>query len=79
MHKQYNKLWISTGAVGFVLLAGWAGQSDYEDAARAELAYCRNVTLYNATAGDQGWPDYRALYNTMCVKYSDDPEMFSRG
>lgn len=79
MHKQYNKLWISIGAIGFVLVAGWAGQSDHEDAVLAEQAYCRNVTLYHASAGEQGWPDYRELYNVMCVKYRGDPEMFSAG
>jgi hypothetical protein len=74
-----SKLWISAGAVGFLLLAGWAGNSDYEDALVAEQAYCERVTLYYATAGEQGWPDYRDMYNIMCAKYRGDPELFSNG
>lgn len=79
MRNSYNKLWISVGAVGFLLLAGLVGRSDYEDALVAEQAYCANVTLYYATAGEQGWPDYRDMYNIMCVKYRGDPELFSQG
>ena len=79
MRNSNNKLWISVGAIGFLLLAGYAGNSDYEHALLEEQGYCANVTLYYATAGEQGWPDYRQLYNTMCAKYKNDPELFSQG
>ncbi len=65
-----NRIWISVGAIGFLLAAGWAGQSDYEDAVLAERAYCERVTLYYATAGEQGWPDYNANYEEICIKNS---------
>ena len=58
--------WVSIGAVGFLLLAGIAGQADYEDAVLQEQAYCRNVALYHATAGEQGWPDYNENYSELC-------------
>ena len=60
--------WVFAGGIVFLLLAGIAGQSDYEDAAREEALYCSNVELYKATKGEKGWPDYRDVYNTMCVK-----------
>ena len=52
----------------FFLLAGIAGQSDYEEAVRAEQAYCENVKLFNETRGEKGWPDYNENYNEVCVK-----------
>ncbi len=63
-----NWRWVSIGTLVFLLLAGFAGQSDYEDAARAEQLYCDNVKQYKDTGGQLGWPDYREVYNTMCVK-----------
>ena len=67
---------LGVGVVAVMLLAGIAGQSDYEMALLEERAYCASVTLYHASAGEQGWPDYRLLYNSMCAKYSDESEMF---
>ena len=61
-----NTVWISVCAVGFVLLAGIAGNADYADAVLAERAYCANVTLYHASAGTQGWPDYNSNYSEIC-------------
>ncbi len=60
--------WVAVGFTVFILLAGLAGRSDYEDAVREEQLYCANVALYKATEGLQGWPDYRDVYNTMCVR-----------
>lgn len=60
--------WVAVGFIMFVLLAGIAGRSDYEDAVREEAIYCEQVQRYKATGGQEGWPDYRELYNTMCVK-----------
>ncbi len=63
--------WVGLGFVTFIVLAGLAGQTDYEDAVREEQLYCNNVALYKQTQGEQGWPDYREVYNTMCVKNSE--------
>lgn len=59
---------VAVGFTVFIILAGLAGRTDYEDALRDEALYCANVALYKATAGKQGWPDYREVYNTMCVQ-----------
>ena len=67
-NNNINWRWVCAGSVVFLLMAGIAGQSDYEDAAREEALYCENVKQYKATGGEQGWPDYREVYNTMCVK-----------
>lgn len=63
-----NWRWVGLGGLVFLLLAGVAGQSDYEDALREEAVYCENVAQHKATGGEKGWPDYRDVYNTMCVK-----------
>ena len=63
-----NWRWVGLGTLVFLLLAGLAGQADYEDALREEAVYCANVKQYKASAGEQGWPDYRDVYNTMCLK-----------
>ena len=60
--------WVAIGTLGFLLLAGLAGQADYEDALREESAYCSNVELYRATGGEKGWPDYNENYNENCTK-----------
>ncbi len=59
---------IIIGTVCVLILAGLAGQSDYEDALLEQAAYCDNVTLYHATAGTQGWPDYNRNYSELCEK-----------
>ena len=66
--NNINWRWVGLGGLVFLLLAGLAGQSDYEDAVREEAVYCANVKQYKASGGEQGWPDYRDVYNTMCVK-----------
>lgn len=63
-----NWRWVSVGFVVFFLLAGIAGQSDYEEAVRAEQAYCENVKLFNETRGEKGWPDYNENYDEVCIK-----------
>jgi len=67
----------SAGTVAFIVLAGWAGRSDYEDAQRSERAYCEQVQLYMDTQGQMGWPDYRDLYTTMCVPLNEKNQMIS--
>ncbi len=66
--NNINWRWVGLGGLVFLLLAGVAGQSDYEDAAREEAVYCANVKQYKDTGGQLGWPDYREVYNTMCVR-----------
>ena len=60
--------WVALGTALFLLLAGIAGQADYEDAVLQEQAYCANVELYRATEGEKGWPDYNENYNEICTK-----------
>jgi hypothetical protein len=69
--------WVALGFVVFIVLAGTAGRVDYEDALREEQLYCDNVKLYKDTAGAKGWPDYRELYNTMCVKDRENTKTIS--
>jgi len=77
MNNDINWRWVCIGFVTFIVLAGLAGRVDYEEELRAEQAYCDNVKLYKDTQGKQGWPDYRELYNTMCVQNRNNNQNFS--
>ncbi len=76
-NDNINWRWVSIGFVTFIVLAGLAGRVDYEEELRAEQAYCDNVKLYKDSRGQQGWPDYRELYNTMCVQDLEKTKMIS--
>jgi len=67
-NKNINWFWVGVGFVVFVMLAGLAGRTDYEDAQREEQVYCDNVKAFKESNGEKGWPDYRELYEVMCVK-----------
>lgn len=69
MNSQRN-ISILVLALGFLAVAGLAGQADYEDAVLEQAAYCANVSLYNSSAGTQGWPDYNHNYSELCGKNS---------
>jgi hypothetical protein len=70
-NNNINWVWVGVGFVVFILLAGLAGQADYEDAQLQEQAYCANVKEFKETNGQKGWPDYRELYDVMCIKESN--------
>lgn len=57
-------------AVGFILIAGLVGQSDYEDALMEEQKYCEMVNEYDMSNGERGWPDYKDIYDSACAKYA---------
>jgi hypothetical protein len=61
-----SNLSLGAAVLGVLMLAGIAGNADYADAVLAERAYCANVTLYHASAGEQGWPDYNSNYSEIC-------------
>ncbi len=67
-NEKINWRLLFIGTLVFLVLAGIAGQADYEDAVLQEQAYCSNVELYFDTNGEQGWPDYNENYDEMCVK-----------
>ena len=67
-NSSINWRWVVIGTLAFLLLAGIAGQMDYEDAVLQEQAYCANVELYRATEGEKGWPDYNENYNEICTE-----------
>lgn len=66
-NNEISWRWVLVGFVVFLLAAGLAGQSDYEEALRAEKAYCSNVKLFNETNGTRGWPDYDEKYDEVCT------------
>lgn len=57
------------GAIAFLIIAGFAGQSDYEDALLEEQFYCEMVTEHEMSNGEHGWPDYKEIYDSACSKY----------
>jgi len=44
-----------------------AGSLDYQDQQDAEKAYCKHVETGQ-------WPDYRRIYDTVCVAYTQGRE-----
>jgi hypothetical protein len=61
-----SNLGLGAAVLGVLLLAGIAGNADLEDAVLEQAAYCANVTLYHASAGTKGWPDYNSNYSEIC-------------
>ena len=41
-----------------VMLAGYVGYDDYQEAVRQENQYCEMVKLWKQTNGQAGWPAY---------------------
>ena len=46
-----------------VAALGLVGKADVEDATAHGSLYCEMVELYQATNGDQGWPEYDPAIN----------------
>lgn len=66
-----EKITVGVGVLVVLILAGFAGASDLEDAQQQEQAYCENVTEWYNTDGEYGWPDYNENYSTVCAEYVD--------
>ena len=61
-----NALLYTAGFAAFLVIAGIAGQSDYEDAVMQEKAYCEMVRLWEDEAARgvptndrAGWPPFK--------------------
>lgn len=61
-----NTLLYTAGFVGFLVIAGIAGQSDYEHEIEQEKAYCEMVRIWEDDAARgvppnerAGWPPYK--------------------
>lgn len=67
-NSEINWRFLTIALIVILLLAGIAGKADLEDATLAEQAYCENVKTYIETGGKNGWPDYREMYEVMCIK-----------
>lgn len=53
-------------AAVFFWLVIMAGTVDQAQEVIDEAHYCRDVTLWNATDGDQGHPDYKGTFEEVC-------------
>lgn len=67
---NHNTIYTILGVIGFIIIAGLVGNMDFEDAKRAELAYCAEVDLYKRTRGAEGHPAYDG--DDFCLKYSKE-------
>lgn len=43
-----------------------ASTMDYQDEVKQQLHYCEMVKLYKSSNGENGWPDYKNIYETEC-------------
>lgn len=64
------KLRYILAAIVFIIVVGVVGNMDFEDAKRAERAYCAEVDLYKRTRGAEGHPAYDG--DDFCLKYSKE-------
>lgn len=39
---------------------------DYQDEVKQQSYYCEMVELYKSSDGENGWPDYKDIYQTEC-------------
>ena len=42
------------------------GSLDADEAKQQTTRYCDNVSLWKATDGDAGWPDYKSKFEEVC-------------
>lgn len=54
-----ERILLIVGILAFLLIAGWAGESDYQEAVRAQEVYCQRV-------GDGQWPDFNHNFDDVC-------------
>ena len=53
---------------GSALIGFGIGLIDFEEELSIEeIEYCEMVEIYHSTNDGLGWPDYRGIYNKMCV------------
>lgn len=51
-----------------VIFVGYSvvSTADVEDAKVAQRHYCDMVTIYKSSNGEQGWPDYKRIFDKVC-------------
>ena len=70
--NNYSTRYEATVVVGIlVLLLALilaAAMDDYKDAKDEERLYCSMVQQYRGTGGQYGWPDYKGIYDEVCMQ-----------
>lgn len=62
-----NKLTAFLIVVCIVLIMMFIGSLEEQDQAMGLENYCQMVELYKQTDGENGWPDYRNIYESNCA------------
>lgn len=57
-----QRLLLCIVAVGMVIVS----TIDYQDEVKQQSHYCEMVELYKSSNGENGWPDYKDIYQTGC-------------
>lgn len=60
-----NKTFIICAVAG-LLTMGCVGGMDESSARENQALYCEMVALFEQTNGQQGWPDYKGIAQTVC-------------
>lgn len=58
------------GVIAIIILFGFVGAMDYEDAKQEEISYCENVK-------SGVWPDYEGTYAKVCEAEYGKPKNFT--
>jgi hypothetical protein len=75
MKSDRNSFLIFAVAALAIATLGLIGQSDYEMELESEKYYCEMVSQFNETKhldrdSHRGHPDYKGIYQEVCVKYA---------
>lgn len=61
-----NKLTLLTCLAVIMIGYTLVSTADVEDAKVAQNHYCHMVTIYKSSKGEQGWPDYKRIFDKVC-------------
>ena len=68
--EELEKENLVVGIITLIVVVGiflYASMSDSEALLEAESDYCEMVTMHIDSKGELGWPDYKGIYNNVCV------------
>lgn len=57
-----QRLLVCIVAVGMAIVS----TMDYQDEVKQQSRYCEMVELFESSNGENGWPDYKDIYQTEC-------------
>ena len=53
-------------AVLILAMYSWAADGEMQDELDEQALYCKMTAMYEASGGENGWPDYRGQRKQLC-------------